>query len=568
MGKLPQMPASFVQYTITATPDTGAPIKIVNVTWGEVWLCSGQSNMGYTIAIDSNCFNNTRNADGSPNCSKEIYGTCGGRACVWNAGLEVADMKKWPHIRLMDVQRPGSTNNKPFFAPIPQAASRGWHRPDQYAPTCSRNHSDCRPDASGVSHCGCRNYTAALGCCSLDGSGIWRQDEQTFSAACWFFARDLYASLDPPRPVGVMNNAVGGTADQLWSPPEALDSCKNLGKPWEWPKNYTSSELWNSLVVPLSRHVIKGVVWYQGEANSAVNLLVQQGGNWCRQCLKNAFNCSAADRAQCEVPANPVADGRTYLCSFPAMVKSWRQLWMQNSGSSIEPAFGWVQLNSYGSPDGPRGHSGMPGGQPLRNGSEDPLGAWSAGFPSIRWAQTQSLKAIANSFQAVVLDTPSPSGAIHSCFKQQVGSRLARGALATAYGRSDLQLNSFVSSARQVGQRLVVTVANTGGSLLLRASLRFEVLLINDNRWHSAPILRTEETDTLTLSLPNVTVGADVVAVRYLWSNTPCSASILSCPVYVTVPKLGSLTGEKDTLPLGPAILPVTTELEEDLFFS
>ena len=286
-AKLPPVDASFATYTITATPDVGPAAQLSNVSFGEVWLCSGQSNMGYAIAGDTHCFNKTRTVDGSPNCSKEIYGTCGGRSCVWNAGREVADMKNYPHIRLMDVRQPPSPNYKPQFKPIPQAPSTGWHRPDQYADVCRGNHSDCRPDAWGERHCGCTNYTSATGCCSPDADGIWRQDSQGFSAACWFFARDLYESLDPPRPVGVMNNAVGGTADQLWSSPAAIDSCKHLGEPWEWPSNYSSSELWNALVVPLSRHVIKGVVWYQGEQNTATG---PPGGGtqsyWCFQCLK------------------------------------------------------------------------------------------------------------------------------------------------------------------------------------------------------------------------------------------------------------------------------------------
>jgi hypothetical protein len=47
-----------------------------------------------------------------------------------------------------------------------------------------------------------------------------------------------------------------------------------------------------------------------------------------------------------------------------------------------------------------------------------------------------------------------------------------------------------------------------------------------------------------------------VQAVRYLWGNTPCSGQIFSCPIYVTVPQLGgNLSGENDTLPLGPAIV-------------
>ena len=102
--------------------------------------------MGYTIALDTHCFNKTRNTDGTPNCSQEVYGTCGGRACVWNAGEEVEDMRNYPHIRLIDVQAPPSPNYRPFFSPVPQASSLGWHRPDQYAGECRGNHSDCRPD--------------------------------------------------------------------------------------------------------------------------------------------------------------------------------------------------------------------------------------------------------------------------------------------------------------------------------------------------------------------------------------------------------------------------------------
>ena len=37
-------------------------------------------------------------------------------------------------------------------------------------------------------------------------------------------------------------------------------------------------------------------------------------------------------------------------------------------------------------------------------------------------------------FQAVIIDTPVASGSIHSPFKQPVGRRLARGALAVGYG--------------------------------------------------------------------------------------------------------------------------------------
>ena len=305
----------------------------------------------------------------------------------------------------------------------------------------------------------------------------------------------------------------------------------------------------------------------QGEANSAVSQTPEppkwtgtQSG-WCNNCLLGKVNCTAAIRDQCRTPQNPVADGRTYLCSFPAMIAAWRQLWKQNTGSAAALPFGWVQLNSHGQPDGPRGEQPkgriLPAG--LKNGTEDPVGAWAPGFPSIRWAQTQSLLRVPDSFQAVVLDTPSPSGAIHSCFKQPVGARLARGALAVAYDRKELHLSPGVGGAKQVGKQLKVTVANTsGGALTVRASLGFELLIGGAQpMWHSAPIVHCDGAHTLTLSLPDALVedGGAVLALRYLWSNTPCGGGTLGCPVYVSVPKLGSLTEENDTLPLGPAML-------------
>jgi hypothetical protein len=70
---------------------------------------------------------------------------------------------------------------------------------------------------------------------------------------------------------------------------------------------------------------------------------------------------------------------------------------------------------------------------PASPDASDPLGQWSAGFPSIRNAESQTL-ALANTFQAVIVDTPVASGSVHSPWKQQVGARMARGALKVGYG--------------------------------------------------------------------------------------------------------------------------------------
>ena len=142
-----------------------------------------------------------------------------------------------------------------------------------------------------------------------------------------------------------------------------------------------------------------------------------------------------------------------------------------------------------------------------------------------------------------------------------------------------------------------------GDGLIIRSSLGFEVLA--GKSWYSAPIINHQHhqhqhqqhqqqqrrghaaavatggdaggefegavrvhsggsTNTLTLSLSLANVTEDlgtVTAVRYLWSSAPCSGEVFSCPVYVTVPPLGELTGEHGVMPIGPAMLPVEQQL-------
>lgn len=57
------------------------------------------------------------------------------------------------------------------------------------------------------------------------------------------------------------------------------------------PRAHNDSSLWNAMIRPLTRTVIKGVVWFQGEGDSSV-----QGGI-------------------------------NYNCTFPAMIAAWRRAW-------------------------------------------------------------------------------------------------------------------------------------------------------------------------------------------------------------------------------------------------
>lgn len=461
MAKLPATPASFDPVNITATSG-GVTATLFGVLFGDVWVCSGQSNMQMPIGSPT-CWN-ASNEDCKCKTCKDAQ--CG-YGCVKNAGVEIADMANYPHMRLlMDGGRGAKT---------PQLESRnsGWRTPN------------------------------------ATGGG--------FSATCWFFGRDLYKSLTPPRPLGLIETNVGGTPDQHWSSPEALAKCKNIpGAPkWEWPSNFSDSVLWNAKVVPYLKTTILGAIWYQGEANAG-------------------------------------QDGRQYNCSFQAMIEDWRLKWTQGTDGATSPTFpfGWAQLNSVGGATVFNGTKGVPASL---SDKTDPLGQWTpqvAGYASLRNAQAHSL-ALPKTFQAVIVDTPCSSGSVHSPYKQPVGSRLARQALATQYEQP--QPSPIATAVTAAAGKVTVTVGGLAGNSLeaLATSSKFGFEALGaDGLWHSTPV---EAIGASTVTLSGSPAGAK--AVRYLWRSTPCGPLTFGCPIYLKVKALGALTGEHDYLPLAPFVL-------------
>lgn len=283
-----------------------------------------------------------------------------------------------------------------------------------------------------------------------------------FSATCWFFGRDVYDKLSPKVPFGLIEINVCGTPDQHWASPDAIAQCTGE-QSWLFPPGYKDSVHWYGMVVPLLRTVPSGFVWYQGESNF----------EW---------------------------DSRGYNCSFPALVSDWRAKWHEGTdgASALDAPFGWVQLNSFGA--AARYGVDVPVA-PASLNEYGPFNAWAPGFPGIRLAQATTL-ALPRSFMAVVLDTPVRSTSVHSPYKQEVGARLARGALSVAYGMASAAAVSPVAhSARLVagaaGQSVEVVVGGVGaaGLIVTSAVQGFEVLgICSDDPalfcWHTTPIAR------------------------------------------------------------------------------
>lgn len=189
-----------------------------------------------------------------------------------------------------------------------------------------------------------------------DGSGKWTvctpDTIATWSATLYFFGRELHRSLSVP--VGLINSSVGGTPIEQWISAEAQQNTPELQKSIaedarvaaafdpakaaadfeiaveRWKKKVAEAKaagkplprkpvdpvtlherktgrgtLFNGKIAPLVPYAIRGVVWYQGEANS-----------------------------------HP-GKGALYQYQLPALVNDWRARW----GERLP--FAWVQLPNF-----------------------------------------------------------------------------------------------------------------------------------------------------------------------------------------------------------------------------
>ena len=196
-----------------------------------------------------------------------------------------------------------------------------------------------------------------------------------------------------------------------------------------------------------------------------------------------------------------------------------------------------------------------------------PNGNQDAGFPGIRGAQSAALS-LPKTFQAVIIDTPVASGAIHSPYKQPCGRRLARGGLAVAYGMTQLHaVDPVVESVKLSGQSVIVTVGGLGskGLAVSVGAVAFEVLGNCSNQhnalcWQSTPIASASANTIMLGKLPT-----NPTAVRFLWYTNPYGFQPGLAPVYALgpaampegTPALPS-EFEDESLPLGPFIRPIT----------
>ena len=224
-----------------------------------------------------------------------------------------------------------------------------------------------------------------------------------------------------------------------------------VGAPWSSPNGLTN--LYNAMIAPVVPYTLKGVAWYQGEAN--------------------------------------VSNAAEYRTLLPTMMADWRQAF-----AKPDLPFLVVQLANYGPV------ATTPGQSP---------------WAELREAQREAVNADGHAGLAVTVDIGDRSD-IHPTQKTIVGQRLARAAQHVIYGENVSAGGPDAAAVTRLGADLIVTFRNTQGKLLTYSSsdaIGFEVCSApNVCRYVAGAVAG----DTVVLAGAN---AADAKSVRYAWADAP-----------------------------------------------
>ncbi len=416
-----------------------------NVLVGDVWFCSGQSNMEWTFG-------------------RGVYG-----------GDEFkAESIRFPTIRTMKIGKSAKLVPEPYAVPV----ARNWSVA-----------SGVFPNVTAVGYFFARRLTQELDIPIglVDASWGGERIEPFISDEGYHLVPGLgrYAAMlderDPKTEAGREALAkfvadVREWADNAEAAIARGEKLRDQPPQDELPLKITLD--YNSMIAPIVRFPIKGVIWYQGESNV---------GTGCDE----------------------------YTDMTEGLVLGWRRAW------GCDFPFYWVQLASYAqfapnrTPDG------------------------GDGFARVREAQRKAMARIPKTGMAVAIDVGNPAN-IHPKAKFFVGERLALWALAKDYGRDIVYSGPLVRGAvaeparpgtDAVGVR--VSFDHTGSGLMagkkdwsnndpveedLEAAGRLKGFALQgaDGKWRWATAVI--DGDDVVLFAPEVT---EPVAVRYAFRAVP-----------------------------------------------
>lgn len=190
-----------------------------------------------------------------------------------------------------------------------------------------------------------------------------------------------------------------------------------------------------------------------------------------------------------------IEGAKAYETQFPTMIKDWRKLW--NCGDF---PFLWVQLANW------------------QAVADRPL---DTGWARLRAAQSKTLE-VSNTAQAVIIDIGEADD-IHPRNKQDVGYRLSLGARKIAYGEELVHSGPVYKSMKVEGNKIILDFELFGSQLKSKDGTPLKEFAIagpdKQFYWAKAQIEGNQ-----------VIVYSDLVknpmAVRYAWANNPDQANL------------------------------------------
>ena len=229
-------------------------------------------------------------------------------------------------------------------------------------------------------------------------------------------------------------------------------------------RNVTPTLLYNSMIHPLLGYPLRGVVWYQGEANALAG------------------------------------HGMPYRAQFKAMIAAWRSDWKQP-----RLPFLWVQLANF------------------KSGGDT---AQSSPWAELRESQSAALS-LPYTGQAVTIDIGNPDN-IHPTDKQDVGHRLALVARRVVFGDAVVDAGPTFRKLRVERGEAIVSFDTQGEPLAVRGGGNAPGNAVNGFElagadMHYQPAQAHIDGDRVVVSSNAV---AHPVAVRYAWSDNPDQANL------------------------------------------
>jgi sialate O-acetylesterase len=286
-------------------------------------------------------------------------------------------------------------------------------------------------------------------------------DQIKFSAACYYFGRKLYQSLNVP--IGLIEATAGGTHIEAWTPPAGFaadPALADFAKAAETPKvEYQGtriSTLYNGMIHPIAPYALRGVLWYQGESN--------------------VYN----------------QDGAIYTNKMAALINSWRAEW----GRDL--SFYYVQL--------PPLLYSVTRSQYVKSPDVEPI-FWEAQTAALRLPHTGMI---------VTTDIGEPNN-MHPPRKKEVGERLALWALAQDYGRKDIEPSGPLFRSMKVKRdQAILEFDHIGGGLIASDNQPLNWFTIAGADGKFVPATAVIKGKTVVVSSTQV---ADPTAVRFAWSE-------------------------------------------------